>query len=146
MDLTRVARAEGAFGQFEQSDPTQYLQYLDAVSSDVEDLGAERVRDTDTTHYRATLDPDRLPIGSAQLRALGDGLAIDAWIDADGLLRRMKMDLGTAGARVGVTLELYDYGVDVAVQAPPPGEVTDISSMLGGGGAYAGGRAEDGSA
>ena len=158
---------QDSLGQFEQTDPTQYLQYLAAVSSDVTEVGHDKLRDVDTTHYHATIDltkaldrvpadvaqrlgidPDQLGKSFEQLRtqAGSDELPMDVWIDANGRLRRMRMEMGAASGGVHIDMEMYDYGVDVSVQAPPANEVTDLFSMLGGLGQYGAGEAKGASA
>jgi hypothetical protein len=165
--LDDLGLPQDSLGQFEQTDPTQYLQYLSAVSSDVEEVGHDKLRDVDTTHYHATIDltkaldrvpgdlqqrlgvdPEHLGKSFDQLRAQvgSDELPMDVWIDANGRLRRMRMEMGAASAGVHIDMEMYDYGVDVAVQAPPANEVTDLLSMLGGLGPYGGGEAKGASA
>ena len=158
---------QDSLGQFEQTDPTQYLQYLAAVSSDVTEVGHDKLRDVDTTHYHATIDltkaldrvpadvaqrlgidPDQLGKSFEQLRtqAGSDELPMDVWVDANGRLRRMRMEMGAASGGVHIDMEMYDYGVDVSVQAPPADEVTDLFSMLGGLGQYGAGEAKGASA
>ena len=39
-----------------QSDPPQFLAYLETVSAGVTKVGTETMRGVDTTHYHATLD------------------------------------------------------------------------------------------
>jgi hypothetical protein len=158
---------QDSLGQFEQTDPTQYLQYLAAVSSDVTEVGHDKLRDVDTTHYHATIDltkaldrvpadvaqrlgidPDQLGKSFDQLRTQAgrDELPMDVWVDANGRLRRMRMEMGAASGGVHIDMEMYDYGVDVSVQAPPADEVTDLFSMLGGLGQYGAGEAKGASA
>jgi hypothetical protein len=143
---------EGMLGPFGQADPTQYLEYLAAVSSSVEETGRESVRDVPTTRYHAIFDfekaVDQVPEATldalgidadtfdehlARMRAaVGREAPVDVWIDDDGLLRRMRMEMDVAGQTATIDMELYDYGVDVAVEAPPADQVRDMSSVLGG--------------
>jgi hypothetical protein len=154
--LDDMGLSEDLLDQYAQNDPTQYLQYLGAVSSGVEEVGRERVRDVDTTHYRAAIDltkaidqvpqevKDRLGLDRDALAETFEEmqtqfgiseLPTEAWIDDDGLLRRMRIEMGAAGVGMKVEMDLFDYGVAVDVVAPPAGEVTDLLSMLGGLGA-----------
>jgi hypothetical protein len=91
-------------------------------------LGHETVRGVTTTHVRVTLDLAAL---TARLRSEGytvddPGRATepaDLWVDAQGRLRRMT-SLGRSGGATGpITLELFDYGVRVDVQAPPADQI-----------------------
>jgi hypothetical protein len=148
-------------GPFGQTDPTKFLEYLATVSSGVEETGRETVRGVETTKYHAVIDfekaieqvapetfemlgvePDAFADELAQMQsAIGAELPVDVWIDDDGLMRRMRMDMTIEGQTAAVDMEMYDYGVDVEVEAPPADEVGDMSSLLGGlGGAFGSGE------
>ncbi len=126
-----------------QSDPTQYLAFLAGVSDRVKIIGTEAVRGVATTHYRAVIDMSKALRDAWMPRALRDRLAIyapnfgsaklptDAWIDAQGRARKVTMHLDLAdilGARtsgaMSVSIEFFDFGTPVDVQAPPPNQVT----------------------
>ena len=152
VDASDALAASGTNGPFGQADPTQYLEYLAAVSSGVQEVSRETVRDVETTRYHAVIDfekaMDQVPPEAleslgidahefaeqlAQMReVLGSEMPADVWIDDDGLLRRMRMDMSVAAQSMSVDLEMYDYGVDVQVEAPPADEVSDLSELLGG--------------
>jgi hypothetical protein len=72
-----------------------------------------------------------------------DALPFDVWVDGDGLLRKLeiRMDMSEMlrdsgadssgfGGELSMTFELYDYGSDVNVQAPPPADVTVIDPSI----------------
>jgi hypothetical protein len=137
----------GRLGALGGADPSGALDALRGVSSDVEDLGAETIRGTETTHYRVHLDlakalqqvpPDLRNQVKEGLDALGTGtIPADVWIGADGMLRKLTMTmdgskLGTKGGSVGVTFELYDFGAAVDVHAPPADQTADFGDVLGG--------------
>ena len=67
----------------------------------------------------------------AMRESVGSDLPVDVWIDGDGLLRRLRMDLPFEGQHMSMVMDLDEYGVDVAVEAPPADQVTDLSSALG---------------
>ncbi len=102
---------------------------------------------------------DALPFGSG---AFGGGdfgldeLVFDIWIDTDGLIRRMSLDLGAAMEElmgdldetesgsfgqelaglfdITNVLNFYDYGADITIEAPPAGEIVgDFGDMMGAG-------------
>ena len=51
-------------------------------------------------------------------------LQIEVWIDDDGLVRRIKIaDPPGARDRQAVTIDLYDFGVNVVAEAPPADQV-----------------------
>jgi hypothetical protein len=135
--------------QVQQSDPSQSLQYLRGASDDFKEVGEEEVRGVETTHYRGTIDlhkaVEQLPEDSRESfeRAIDligtDDLPLDVWIDDDGMARRMKYEqpLPSAGGEEGameLTMEFFDFGVDVDVEPPPADEVIDIQELLGQGG------------
>lgn len=119
------------------TDPTNSLAALRASSGRVEELGREMVRGDETTHYRAYLDAEkvaaRLPkaLRAKALRALrrkGDDHAVDVWIDDGGLVRRVA-DRDADGTET--TIEFWDFGVAVDVEAPPAEKVVDSSEVEG---------------
>ena len=113
-----------------QADPTTYLELMKAVSSDVDEVGRERVRGVQTTHYRFEIDPEKLESPSQQfspadLAAAGiKTLPLDVWVGPDDLPRRIRMALGAAGSEIEIDMEMYDYGEPVDVEAPPENLVT----------------------
>jgi hypothetical protein len=140
----------GELSQLNQNDPSQALQYLRAASDDVREVGEEEVRGVETTHYRMTIDlqkvVDQAPEDQReQLRASIDQLIeqsgvrtvpTEVWVDDDGLARRMKLTyegMRFAPGQQGdmtMTMELYDFGVEVDVEPPPESEVTDIQELI----------------
>ena len=162
MDLSKVGSVSGSIPGLGQSDPKQFLAYLETVSNNVQDLGAAAIRGVGTTHYRATLDlgksvnvatvPPQLRSALKRLLAKDGGNAptipADVWVDAEGRLRRLTLSIdlsafaGAAGgsaapsgsAAVTVSIDLYDFGVPVDVQAPPADQVTQLPGLGGLGG------------
>jgi hypothetical protein len=120
---------------------SDYLEYLQGVSSDARVEGHETLRGANTTRYAATLDLGRAltRIHDSARRAIVQhaldqfGIAklpARVWIDDAGRLRKLtlSMDLSGAAARFGAapgshpriveSMELFDFGVPVDVQAP----------------------------
>ena len=132
------------------NDPRGVLDALRGVSGEVEELGAEEVRNVETTHYRANVDLDKAQDAVPEARRedfaafaeqLGiDSLPIDVWVDEEGRARRFAYEVETPAtgqapaSQVDLVIDLYDFGVDVDVEAPPESEVTDYVGMTGGGG------------
>jgi hypothetical protein len=131
--------------------PSDYLEYLQGISGAVRTEGHETLRGVDTTRYSATLDLDRAlaRLGSATQRATilhaldQFGLAkfpVTVWIDGGGRLRKMQLSIDLAavaakfgaprGTRIGLveSVEMYDFGVPVSVQAPPNATKADTSA------------------
>jgi hypothetical protein len=61
----------------------------------------------------------------------------EVWVDDDGRVRRMKLsydDMQVAPGQRGdmaMTMELYDFGVAVAIQPPPARQVVDFETLMG---------------
>jgi hypothetical protein len=158
IDLDAVAGGRGdsieALRQLQANDPTAVLNYLRGVTGKVTEVGPAEVRGTKTMHYKASVDLDKASKASPSevrddlaevIRQLGGTrLPVEAWIDADGRLRRLRytIDLaelsddapakGSGTGKVTASLELFDFGVEVAVVTPPPAETTDVAKLLGG--------------
>jgi hypothetical protein len=156
IDPASIKRAGGSLdqiGSLGSTDPRAFLETLSAVSGGIEVVGREEVRGDVATRYRATLDPAKLQrvfAGQAQART-GQGLSeltgelfsqlgvasipLEVWVGHDGLVRRMTLALsaqpqGTSGTMsMTVALELYDYGEDVSIDVPLPGEFADAAQL-----------------
>lgn len=137
-----------------QQDPAQSLQMLRAASTDVKEIGHANVRGVPTTRYAGKLDfrkaldagIDRLELPEAERAKARDGMQalleqlgaasvpFEVFVDGDGLLRRMTMQMSTKilGQRMSMrmSMDYFDFGVKVDVQAPPAADVTDVSSLL----------------
>lgn len=138
----------------QQQDPTQMLQYLRAASTGVTEAGSATVRGVETTRYTGRLDfrkaldagIEKLELTPAERQRArqgmqqmldqlgGDGVPFEVFVDEDGLLRRMTMDMSMAieAERVSMDMRMdyFDFGVDVNVQAPPASDVYDATGLL----------------
>ncbi len=154
IDLAKVAAASGMSGLSSltqnplSSDPSQFLQYLRGVSGNVTVVGGDWVDNQATTHYRATIDlnklADSLPsslqatvkrsLGMLQSLAHVSGLPLDVWIDNHHLVRRIELSFGATGALAGagvsmtMQIDFPQYGP----QAPPALPPADQVGTLGG--------------
>jgi hypothetical protein len=135
------------------SDPSQFLSYLRATSGNVTKQGTQVVNGVQTTHYHATISldkvPDALPPASRkgakqavssieQLTGLKQ-LPVDAWIDSNNLIRRMRLAFAESLApsvklNIAMTMDFLKYGPQPTPNFPSPDQVTDASSLsaLGG--------------
>ena len=155
LDLEELAKGQGVdLGELQslsENDPRRTLDYLRAISGEIRTVGSEAVRGVDTTHYRAAVDlrryPDLVPEEQQELvrkaterliEQLGVGaVPVDVWVDGDGLVRRLSLAFDVpmterGAASSAVTIELFEYGVPVAVEPPHPSQVTDLASLLPG--------------
>ena len=132
------------------NDPRGVLDALRGVSGDVEEVGEEEIRGVTTTHYRANVDLEKAEAEVPEERRedfatfsdqLGiETLPIEVWIDEEGRARRFSYEVDTPGAAdtpastVELVIDLYDFGVEVDVEAPPSEEVTDFGALPSGAG------------
>jgi hypothetical protein len=137
----------GSLGQLQSADPSQALEFLKGAVGDMKKVGSEDVRGASTTHYRGTLDlqqasssvsADARSAVQQAIASLGTStIPVDVWIDGSGRMRRMKFSVDPDGSGPTppgtVQFEMFDFGVKADVQPPPPDQVTDLSSLLGGG-------------
>jgi hypothetical protein len=149
LDMAQLAKKEGldlnALMNANQADPSQSLQMLMA-STDAHPVGYDHVRGVFTARYELSIDLERLAKQNKALRKTYDAVRkltgvtsypAEAWIDDQGRVRRMKIDMSfntpTGGAfTMSMTEELYAFGIKVDVRPPASSEVIDAASILGG--------------
>jgi len=153
MDLRKTESAQGIdveeLQQFTNSGPREVLDYLRAVSGEIETVGTEELRGVETTHYYAIVDLLRYgklapPAEREKLRSLlgevveqsGLGkIPMDAWVDEHGLVRKLTMAFSatqpgtTEQATASMSFELYDYGKDIEIELPPTAQVVEASTL-----------------
>jgi hypothetical protein len=54
------------------------------------------------------------------------------WIDGDGQARKVTTEIDATMGTVTSSIEYYDFGAAVSVQAPPASDTLDFSDLLGG--------------
>jgi hypothetical protein len=162
LDLTKAASAAGInlsqLSSLNQTDPTQFLEYLRASSGGVTAVGSETVDGVPTTHYRADLQLssilDRVPSSEqAAVKAALDeaddagSIPVDVWVDAQGRVRRMQLAIaasvptgtgsGVAAATTNVagtiTIDFTSYGHIPPIVPPPSSQVFDASTLAAAG-------------
>ena len=110
---------ENALGDFS---PEKLLSMLREASSETVRVGEETVRDASTVRYRLTVDREQADLGDGP----GPRAEVDVWIDEDGLVRRIAAD-DDGGA---FTVDFFDFGIEVAIEAPPPDKVAKLDDFL----------------
>jgi hypothetical protein len=149
-DLRELAAQQGldlaGLQQVNQSDPRQALLYLRAASGPVDEVGEEDVQGVSTTHYRTTVDLEKVaklePEQRANVQRVIQQTGVrtvptEVWVDEEGLVRRMKImyeEMRFGPGRRGdmaMTMELHDFGVEVDVERPPAGQVVDVEELMG---------------
>jgi hypothetical protein len=152
-DLAHAARLQGMdLGELQSlakgSDPRETVDFLRSVSGEVSFVGTEDLRGVPTSHYFAIVDWQKLLQRAAsqagqpgllqQLNGLGgsmQNIPVDVWVDADNRVRQMTMDFsftspdGQQQATASVSMELFDYGTSVNVEAPPAAQVVDAFKL-----------------
>ncbi|EYT84553.1 hypothetical protein CF54_00920 [Streptomyces sp. Tu 6176] len=152
-DMARLGGGSGAYlkDQMQNNTPNQAVKLL-LASGDVKRAGEERIAGVHTTHYHGTVNVADLAartghsLTAAQLadmkRQLTDsGITtdtVDLWIDDRNLLVRKVESADTAKGALTTTATYGDYGVKVAVGAPPRGDTADFKELLAAQGAGAG--------
>lgn len=131
---------------FLQDSPTTPADVLDPFkngNADVIEIGQEVVRGVQTTHYQLVYDKEALlesaPPGERaeleqELEQFGEDLVVDVWMD-DEYLYKIFFDIdgtqiesteGDSFERMTMTYEIYDYGADIVIEAPPADQVTFV--------------------
>lgn len=119
------------------------LAILEAVADDVQKLGQEDVRGVPTTRYRGKVDnserAEQLREEGAEEFASeieqGRPLQIEVWIDADGLVRRMRyvnVEQGAKGEKATTTdmrVDFFDFGIEPEIELPDSDEVFDATAI-----------------
>ena len=157
LDLEAAAKGAGlgTLDQIRGQDPTQLLAYLESLDAKPTLVGRARVRGVPTTHYRARVSlkkaveeglkglPDaKRRAAERELRATmesvgAETMPVDAWIDGDGRVRRLKTTYslrlpaaqGGATTSIATAVDFFDFGVDVAVKAPPAAATFDATQF-----------------
>jgi hypothetical protein len=148
IDMSRAIGAIGVSALPTATDPTQFVDYLRAVSSATSSAGVQIIRGVPAQHYHATVDLDRYPnlVSPAQHAAVGRSvktlesalgshtLPLDVWVDIHGLVRRLSLAfdecVSHAHFRFGMTIDLYDYGPQAPPRIPRPSRVYDVTPVI----------------
>jgi hypothetical protein len=101
--------------------PRRLLSMLRDASTETQRVGEEVVRGADTVHYRLEVDCELAELHDCK----GPTTPVDVWIAEDGLVRRIALEAESDE----VTVEFYDFGMDVAIVAPPPDQVVDVDDF-----------------
>jgi hypothetical protein len=149
VDLTSDGEMAKEFASiFEgQNDASLLVYYLFGATGEVSTLGTEAISGVSTTHYAAALDlqaaldvvdPAVKPILASNLedlKAAGVTGSVDgeAWIDGDGLVRRISYayPLGAVAGGGAMTLivELTDHGKPITLDLPTKDEFVSIDDL-----------------
>ncbi len=147
-DTSRMLGALGLGSVATGADPSQFLDYLRAVSASPARVGSATVRGVATTHYHAVVDLSRYPklvpqpqraaaargVSTLEAALGGHTLPIDAWIDDHNLVRRMSFGFQECVANqklsLSMTMDFYDYGRQPLTQVPSADQAFDVTPLL----------------
>jgi hypothetical protein len=101
----------------------QGFKMLEAAG-DVERVGEEKILGVETTHYRG-------PLRGSDAKSSG-GPQIEAWIDTQERVRRMRIVGSPSRSNVDMTMDFFDFGKVPTIAMPDPSEVFDASSLVEG--------------
>lgn len=101
--------------------PQPLLELLRFPSGETEAVGEEEVRGEPTRRYALTVECAAV----ASDDCAGATADVDAWIDRDGLVRRLLVDDG----ELTTDVELFDFGVPVDIQLPPAHQVEELPEL-----------------
>jgi hypothetical protein len=125
-------------GQAQQLQPGQYLKLL-TTSVNVKAVGSATIDGVATKHYAGSVDlqkaltalPQVPPVWSKLATAQGiKAVHINAWIDAKDRPRKITLALASSTVSLTVNLHVSDYGIKVAVTAPPAAQTLDLTKGL----------------
>ena len=128
------------------------LSTLRGAGGQVREAGTDTIDGVAVTHYTGTIDPAAAtaadPTAGGALAQLGSGpIPVEAWVDADGIVRRLELQPDLAGAaglgalgalgalggddpgttpRLTLTVELRDIDRPVTIDVPPADQVTPV--------------------
>jgi hypothetical protein len=145
LDLARVARTMPQLGQISDlvrsADISAALRLARLASGPVRTLGHERVRGSDTTHFRTAIRYARLAqtlpssARAALLKVGSRSAPLDVWVDGDGYVRRLSYSYAAptqqGAVRTTTSFEFYDFDVDVQVMLPPASQVGEPAQLKG---------------
>jgi hypothetical protein len=92
------------------------------ASQETRRVGEEDVRGVGTVRYRLEVDCEQAELFDCD----GTTTPVDVWVGDDGLVRRISLEESGSG-----TIEFYDFGIDVAIEAPPAEQLHDLGAALG---------------
>lgn len=140
LDLSKLGKSAGVdVGKLmsgNQLEPTDLLSMLKAEGAKVDKVGSASVDGVATTQYRVKINPAKALEAKGLTSPVFNGMAAklkaiteNVWIGKDGLVRRVAVNYGVPGARLGMTMNLFDYGSHLAIAAPPSSQVFDLTQF-----------------
>lgn len=144
LDLSKLGKAAGIdLNQLmsgSQLQPTDLLSMLKTEGGNVRKVGSTTIDGTPTTHFHVTVDLAKALQVKGLTNPMLAGIAAamptvpeDVWVGRDGLVRRIKLSFALRhqgkSMSMAMAMDLYDYGADLTVAAPPSSEVFDATEL-----------------
>lgn len=118
----------GAMGPA-QSDPAAQIRQFRNSAKDVREVGTADVRGETMRHFELTLVPPANAGGEAAPLPPG-GVPADLYIDGQGRFGRLETRTPAPNGSTAVTtMDFFDYGTPVSVQAPDPATVDPLPTQ-----------------
>ena len=146
MTADDAGTAAGSFGA-SPTNPSEMKNAFANENAEIIELGTEQVRGVNTTHYQIIMDVEAMMAEAdeasiEELENLGplpaDGkLPVEFWIGDDGNVYRMLFEFDGADVpdadfgSMRMVWEMFDYGADISIEAPPESDVTDGDALGG---------------
>lgn len=120
------------------------LELLENAAGDVQEVGKGVVRGVPTTRYRGTISVSEQAESlrdegaeevASYVEENGTPIRIEAWIDADGLVRRMRFvksqpgEGGEGPSTVDMRMDFFDFTHIPEIDVPDQSEVFDATSV-----------------
>jgi hypothetical protein len=126
------------------SGPNGFLESMKGAGQSVVEVGTDTIDGAPVTIYTGTIDPEAAlaasPDKAEELKGVldqlgGSAMSFTAWIDDQGLVRRMQFEIAgdqsLGGPNLTMTMELYDLGAPVTIDLPPADQITDGGALKG---------------
>jgi hypothetical protein len=130
VDLKKAGRGSGFdLSSFSAATPNQTLTLLQKTGTVVR-LGSETIDGVATTHYRATIDPDKLRQDKLLAKYDVSYRPVDVFIDDADHVRRLHLAYAAGGGGSSdMTMSFSRFGEPVGVELPDESAVWDATSV-----------------
>lgn len=113
------------------------------VVRQVREVGTDEVRGVRTVKYEGEFDPEALvdsmsgatkEVREALRQVRMDSASMAVWVGDDDLVRRMtstfSLSMQGTEMNMSMTMDLFDFGIPVQIEVPPPDQVHRLESPL----------------
>ena len=132
--LVGLAQYEKKTGQTAELTSSEFTtQMLGAIRKDashVTNLGPATIDGVATTHYRVMMTETSTGTSSAAPVSGITGLPLDVWVDRQGRLSQLRLQLPLFGIDLAETMTLSAYGSPVSVTPPPASKTANGAGLL----------------